>query len=273
MSRALLFFDVDGTLVNSPYERDISESTKTAVRKAREKGALCFIASGRSYGGCAALMTDLFDGCVFSDGAGIYMRDTGMVMEEIDPVDVQYILQDVQTKYDAGIAMSGIQNAYANDAEYRFFQEYMEGFDDAPDTEMDLLHADSYTDEPILEIDISFKNAKDEKDFTDHLPSGLHYISTSASYGRGENTSGELTKRGITKGYGVQKVAEMLGVDIADTYAFGDSMNDASMLKAAGHGIAMENGAQQLKDMADYVTRRIDEDGIAHALKHFGLID
>ena len=56
------------------------------------------------------------------------------------------------------------------------------------------------------------------------------------------------------------------------TYAFGDSMNDLEIIQAAGVGIAMGNGAPELKEAADYVTSDIGEDGIYRACKHFHLI-
>ncbi|MBQ6493779.1 MAG: HAD hydrolase family protein [Erysipelotrichaceae bacterium] len=46
-----------------------------------------------------------------------------------------------------------------------------------------------------------------------------------------------------------------------------------TMLKFAGIGVAMGNAGEALKKEADYVTEHIDDDGIAKALIHFGLID
>ena len=55
--------------------------------------------------------------------------------------------------------------------------------------------------------------------------------------------------------------------------AFGDGGNDISMLQHAGLGVAMGNAKEEVKQKADYVTTSVDEDGIANALKHFGIID
>ena len=51
--------------------------------------------------------------------------------------------------------------------------------------------------------------------------------------------------------------------------AFGDGYNDISMIQYAGLGIAMENGKEETKAAADYVTLSNDEEGIYIALDHF----
>jgi hydroxymethylpyrimidine pyrophosphatase-like HAD family hydrolase len=55
--------------------------------------------------------------------------------------------------------------------------------------------------------------------------------------------------------------------------ALGDAPNDMEMLEFAGISVAMGNGKEEVKQVADYVTSTVDEDGWAKAMKHFGLID
>ena len=54
--------------------------------------------------------------------------------------------------------------------------------------------------------------------------------------------------------------------------AFGDGQNDIEMLRHAAVGVAMGNAAEEVRRAADYVTASIDDDGVALALRHFGLI-
>ena len=71
-------------------------------------------------------------------------------------------------------------------------------------------------------------------------------------------------------------MAQMLarfGIDRSECMAFGDGPNDREMLQYAGVGVAMGNGAEALKAIADCITADVDEDGIAKALQHFGLIE
>ena len=67
-------------------------------------------------------------------------------------------------------------------------------------------------------------------------------------------------------------LAEKLGYDMSEVMAFGDSDNDAEMLKASGLGICMGNGTESAKAAADYITDNIDADGVFKALKHFEII-
>ena len=55
-------------------------------------------------------------------------------------------------------------------------------------------------------------------------------------------------------------------------WPFGDGGNDSDMLRYAGIGVAMGNATPDVKQVADYVTATVDEDGVERALEHFGVI-
>ncbi len=71
---------------------------------------------------------------------------------------------------------------------------------------------------------------------------------------------------------GIETYLELQGQTLADAMAFGDGENDLEMLKAVKIGVAMGNGEEQVKRIADYVTTDIDADGIFNACKHYKLI-
>ncbi len=77
---------------------------------------------------------------------------------------------------------------------------------------------------------------------------------------------------GCSKGLAMEKLAETLGIPMADTVAIGDSSNDLEMLQRAGTSIAMGNATQNIRDMADYVTTDVTADGIWNALDWLGVL-
>lgn len=82
----------------------------------------------------------------------------------------------------------------------------------------------------------------------------------------------DVSFNGHSKAEGIKELASYLGIAMEDTMAFGDAENDIMMIKEVGVGIALGNGEECIKEMADYITDDIDEDGIYNALRHFNLI-
>ena len=74
------------------------------------------------------------------------------------------------------------------------------------------------------------------------------------------------------KGEALLWLAKELKIPQKQTMAFGDSMNDESMIRCAHFSVAMCNGLDYIKDVAKYVTRKSNnEDGIADFLESFVL--
>ena len=80
----------------------------------------------------------------------------------------------------------------------------------------------------------------------------------------------EVVPKGMNKGEAVKMLCARLGVEIENAVACGDAANDLAMLKAAGIGVAMMNGADEVKAVADYITTRDNNhDGVAEAAEKF----
>lgn len=71
----------------------------------------------------------------------------------------------------------------------------------------------------------------------------------------------------INKGIGLQKLAGMMGLEAEDFVAIGDSANDAEMFEVAGFGIAVANGDERIKEVANYVTEASFGDGAVEAIE------
>jgi len=76
----------------------------------------------------------------------------------------------------------------------------------------------------------------------------------------------ELNPKGVNKASGLLEVCGMLGINMSQVVAIGDSLNDLSMIRSAGLGIAMGNAQDELKQEADLVTTSNEEDGVARVI-------
>ena len=83
----------------------------------------------------------------------------------------------------------------------------------------------------------------------------------------------EIVPKGVHKALGLSVIADSLSLDRQDIIAFGDEHNDLEMLDYVGWGVAMANGTQQLKSIANDVTDKTNaEDGMVDYLeKYLGL--
>ena len=83
---------------------------------------------------------------------------------------------------------------------------------------------------------------------------------------------GDLGVKNINKAHALKVLLEHLGASVEDTIAIGDARIDIPMLELCRIGIAMGNGGEEIKAMADYVTDDVECDGLYKAFEHFGLI-
>ncbi|MDO9056380.1 MAG: phosphoglycolate phosphatase [Methanobacteriaceae archaeon] len=82
-----------------------------------------------------------------------------------------------------------------------------------------------------------------------------------------------LTDPMVNKGSSLEIVAHEMGIKTKNIMAAGDSENDIDFLKVAGYKVAVANADIELKDIADYVTKKTHGDGVAEAIERFVLSD
>ena len=87
-----------------------------------------------------------------------------------------------------------------------------------------------------------------------------------------ENGMYELVLKGYSKAAGMERILTQLNLDTENTLAIGDSTNDLPMFRLAKHTVCMGGGTDQVKQLCEYVTAAVMDDGIEKALRHYGLI-
>lgn len=131
---------------------------------------------------------------------------------------------------------------------------------------------DEIENNPILKIDATFDTVEAAERFMKELDPSLTFIPAGGYTSTFGAKAGEMMNKGVSKGAAIKDFMEAVGEPIENAYAFGDSTNDIEMLEMAGTAIAMGNGADLAKAVADYVTDTVDNDGIYNAMEHYKLI-
>ena len=99
------------------------------------------------------------------------------------------------------------------------------------------------------------------------------YFGNQLSIYRSEPFFLEIMPANVNKAQALEKLLKYLKYNRKMLIACGGGLNDISMIQKAPLGIAMGNAIDEVKEVADFVTKRNDDDGIEYACRHFGWID
>lgn len=254
-----LFFDIDGTLVSFKTHR-MPESTKKAIEEVRKKGIKVFVATGRHFSVINNLEDVEFDGYITMNGCYCLAgKDKVIFKQSIPQEDIKSFvdyLQNVNTFPCMFVEEKDLTfNMIDEDVEYLL--ELLK-FDEVPTKPVEY-----FADKEMFQLTAFFKEEQEEQ-VMKSLPNCVPM--------RWFPTFADVIASGIDKGIGIDRIGEYFGFSASETIAFGDGGNDIEMLRHAGIGVAMGNARDIVKEVADYVTDDVDNDGIKKALQHFGLI-
>jgi hypothetical protein len=247
----LLLLDLDGTTVASKENALPSHKVKEAVNQAKSKLDVAIV-SGRPFSLAKAVVDDLkLTGLgVFNGGAEIVDMQTGEIKSsKLLPVSVMRELFLVSHPFG--------YNVYSDEDQYS-----------TPVMQPEQIKKDA------AKFFIEEVANKDLVAILEELASVKQAAAhPTSSWGDGDVMDIHVTHEHGTKRYGVERLIKMLGVNKGEVIAIGDSHNDRPLLEAAGLKIAMGNAPNEIKDIADFVTTSLDEDGVAVAIDKFILKD
>lgn len=273
---SLVFIDVDGTLINEA--QDVPPSARDACQAAAANGHSLIMCTGRCIPELYPSLWELgFNGLVATNGSygvidGTVLFDHRLSAAEISRLteflkaeDADWMWQTPDALYPTqgfieAFEESGTDSASAVVGQWRTYVDRVRPFirqgdpTSASKLAFSLPVTSQYSAETMTEL------------FTHD------FVIVPGSVGAGNRRAYELVGRGITKGAGLREVAQQVNVPVKKTVAIGDSANDVPMLEAAGLSIAMGNGTRGAQEAADWVTRSVDEGGLARALEYAELI-
>jgi Cof subfamily protein (haloacid dehalogenase superfamily) len=276
MSR-LLLFDVDGTLAH-PGQMPPA-STVEAIHKARAKGHKVFLSTGRARDAVPADVAVIgFDGGIFNSGGVVMIGDEIVAQHFMPEPEVTQILRFLQEhsifatlETPDGTINCGSRSALLAQIDPTGVSEEMMAFTRGIIMAPQNLPFSCYHGQPVYKI----AYFSTDPAINDRMIRELSHIMAIVPYHniiQFPLTTGEILDPTITKGRAMIDLCKLLEIDPSACVAFGDSMNDAEILQAAGIGVAMGNAAEELKALADITCDRCENDGIAKVMAELGLI-
>jgi len=253
-----IFFDVDGTLVD-PATHRIPKSTVDSLHALRAKGIKLFIATGRHMSMMDEVRAQFeFDGYVSVSGQYCLCGDAVVYSNPIPRAGMEEMVSAMREHGFSGIFLEGETcwiNRYDQAAE-----DFLEEFQVKQPTVCPLERA---LEGRVYQV-ITMLSPEQEWKLLDRAK---HLRGTRWHPGFVD----ALPPNG-GKDVGIRAVLDWAGIAPEETMAFGDGENDLTMFSCVGTSVAMGNASDTVKGKADYVTARVDADGVAAALKHFGIL-
>lgn len=257
MDYKIVFFDVDGTITHHE-DGSISNKTKEAIRKLKEKGIQMVAATGRPLSMCKEISELGIETFITANGA--YAMHNQTVIHKV-PMKQCYVQEVFEF---AKIHNNGLS----------FFTEdfYMNGVKNS-EIVRTLKETLSLNDYPIVieqiynhEVYLMCLYANDEM-----VEKYIHNF-PHLTFKRWHPFVLNVLQEEVSKSLAILKVLQYFDIDKSAAIAFGDGENDIDMLELVGLGISMGNGNASLQKVADFVTKKSGEDGIEFALKKYGII-
>ncbi|WP_114165435.1 Cof-type HAD-IIB family hydrolase [Exiguobacterium sp. TNDT2] len=255
--KKVVFFDIDGTLLHEGSY--IPPSTIAAIQQLRHNGVETFIATGRG----PAMLSDIpaqvgIESFVCYNGQ-IVVHKGEVVYRNALPTDALHRLTTHAGSNDHTLVYLGQDRGGATKVNDPIVEQSLGELEMPIPTYEPNFHIEQAVYQTLLyctpEEEHHYLDAYGEFDFIRWHPHAMDVIN-----------------RGASKADGIRHFIEANGYRLENTYAFGDALNDLAMLEYVGTGIAMGNARTEAKEVADFVTKSILEDGIEYGLKKMKLI-
>jgi len=246
----VIVLDLDGTLLKS--DKTVSEKTIEALKKCENLGKKIVIATARPPRfGKLALPEDLRNEMkIFYNGAEIYCGENRIYSKNIPVESLRKILNILRNKRvsleinDILYSNFDVTGIFGNIRYERTDFEYFEL-------------------KPAAKVLVDLTCMDNIEDISCDLPTDCDMVVTD------NGTLCQIMARDVSKLNALKIILNQLGTTLDRVAFFGDDFNDIDLIKECGVGIAMGNAVPKLKEIANYVTKSNDEDGIAFFLNSY----
>ena len=269
MATNILFIDVDDTLVTSiDGTQYIPPSALDAMARARSRGSRVYLCTGRSLAEALTVGEVPIDGIIGAAGGFVLDGQTMVAHETLSEADVaaieRFLLDHGITYYlESNEGLLFEPTLYAAIGELWHIKEGAAFWGIAHSLEAHTNRSRINKISYYSPTGVSFEEVS--------AALGSRFTLVKNSWGLPNTSGGEISRKGINKATAIAKLLEYLDLPSVRTFGFGDSMNDIEMLQACDEAIVMGDARHGVEKYATFVTKPLLEDGLAYAMRHFGL--
>lgn len=253
----IAFFDIDGTLIDLNTKK-ISEKMLETLLRMKEKGIILCLATGRSPMALPHFNGIEFDIYMTFNGSYCYHSEKTIFSNPIPAEDIRQLIQNA-AEIGRPVSVATKDRLAANGAD----QDLIDYFAIA---KLEVEVADDF-DTVLLEEIYQVMMGCYESEY-ESMMKNVRHAKITAWWDRAV----DIIPADGGKGKAIEKILEYYSLDKSEAIAFGDGNNDIEMLQSVGTGVAMANGSDRLKAVADTVCGDVTEDGIYYYCLEHGLI-
>ena len=257
----LVVTDIDGTIIKMNGE--LESKTISVFKKLEEKGIKVVIATGRMYIATSNIINPLnlktpvicYQGAMIRDEKEVYF-------EKNVPKEIASEIINKLREYKAHINLY-LRNRLIVEQDDKYIHNY------AGDRHIPYIVVDDL--QTVVEDATKLLAIDDNQDKITLIRDEMKKIYPDLNIVKSTNTYCEFVNAQADKGIAIKFLAEKWGINTDEILAIGDQDNDIEMLKVAGTGVAMGNGSENIKKIADYICPPIEELGFIDAMNKFVL--
>lgn len=272
-NKKAIFLDIDGTIVD--YDGNIPPSAISAIQQARKNGHKVILTTGRSKAEIYDHLWDIgVDGLIGGNGSYVEYQGT-VIQHQVIPVESVKKAITWMKKYHIGYYLECNSGLYGSsnlpyEAAKIIGEPTEENMDKIRSIFPLMIYSDDIIPDDVNKISFVLPSAISLDEIKEQFDD--KFLVGSWSLTGKSHEFGEFGQKGINKGTAVRKLLDHLQLDLKYTVAFGDGLNDMELITLCHVGVAMGNAEERLKEVADFVTKPVNEDGLYHGFSHFGLI-
>ena len=266
----LIAFDLDGTLLNAA--KVLTQRNKAALEHAAEKGILIVPTTGRLFDAIPEEIREFpfLRYAITINGAAVFDTETGdniyraeipieQAIEIMSYLDKFPIIYDCYKDNTGWMTQSMWDQAEVFAPNAYYLSSIRTRRKPVPElTEYLREQGGSVQKIQLFSTDPALRTA-----LLKELPTRFSHLAVSSSVERNV----EINHEDANKGAALLALASRLGLDRSQVMAFGDGLNDISMIREAGIGVAMLNAVDEVKAAADLITGSCEESGVAEVIE------